>query len=145
MSILSTLIKSIAGGTPPAQALATAASQAETWLGQIGNSIEQTVQNDPAVKLAVDNLVTDGKAALAVGAQWAGTALGGQLGNFAGEIEALIGKYAPLVAGASGGPLAAAGVAAVQALAQVGVAAVNSEIAAVVAANSPASPAKPGS
>ncbi|HKT54740.1 MAG TPA: hypothetical protein VJP88_09830 [Caulobacteraceae bacterium] len=144
MSILSTLIKSIAGGTPPAQALATAAGQTETWLGQIGNSIEQTLQHDPAVQAAVTHLVVDGKAALAVGAQWAGTALGGQLGNFAAEVETLIGKYAPLVAGASGGPLAAAGVAAIQALAQVGVAAVNSEVAAVVAANTPTAPAKAG-
>lgn len=138
MSILSTLIKSIASGAPPAQALAVAAGQTETWLGQIAHGIEQTVQQDPAVQTAVSDLVTDGKAALAVGAQWAGTALGGQLGSFAGEVEALIGKYAPLVAGANGGPLAAAGVAAIQALAQVGIAAVNSEVASVMAANGPA-------
>jgi hypothetical protein len=131
MSILSQLI----GGKIT---LAQAVAETETWLGQVANSIEQAVQSDPAVQSAVNTLVTDGKAAVDVGAQWASTAIAGGLSAFAGEVEALVDKYVPVLAGAAGGPLSAAAVTAIQALAQVGTAAVNSEVTAVIAKTTPA-------
>jgi hypothetical protein len=138
MSIASTFFKSVASGTPIAQALATAASQTETWLGQIGQKLVQAAQSDPAVHAAVTNLTTDGKVILTVGAQWANTAIAGGLGEFATELEALVAKYAPIVAGASRGPLTAAALTGIQALGQVGVAVVNSTLAEVAASASPA-------
>lgn len=117
--------------------LAQAVARTETWLGQVGNAIEKTVQNDPAVQGAVNTLVADGKVAITVGADWAETALSGGLGQFATEVEGLVGKYIPLIAGAAGGPLSAAAVTAVQALIDVGTSAIKAEATSVIAAQTP--------
>jgi hypothetical protein len=115
-------------------------TEVETWLGQVEHGIEQALSNDPAVQAAVNAFVADGKAAINVAADWAGTAIAGGLGSFSSELAVLIGKYAVQIAGASGGPLSAAAVTALQALTQVGVAAVQHEVAAIVA--SAGAPAK---
>jgi hypothetical protein len=130
MSILSDLIS---GKITLQQALA----ETETWLGQIGHGIEKTVEADPAVQGAVSTFVADGKAAINLGAAWADTAIAGGLSAFAGEVESLVGKYVPILAGVAGGPLSAAAVTAIQALAQVGASAVNSEIASLIAKTTP--------
>src|SRR5271170_3686290 len=117
MSVLSNLL---AGKITLADAVAEAAN----WLGQTAASIEKSVAGDPSVQSAVDTAITDGKAAIAVGADWAGTAISGGLADFAADIAPLVTKYASQLAGGAGGPLSAAAITVVQALGQVGVAAV---------------------
>jgi hypothetical protein len=113
--------------------LAQAASEAETWLGQTEASIEKAIAGDPGVQAAVNTFIADGKAAITVGAEWSGTALSGGLTEFASDLAALVAKYVPSLIGTAGGPLAAAAVTAIQALGQVGVAAVQHEVATIVA------------
>jgi hypothetical protein len=113
--------------------LAQAASEAETWLGQTEASIEKAIAGDPGVQAAVNTFIADGKAAITVGAEWSGTALSGGLSEFASDLAALVAKYVPSLIGTAGGPLAAAAVTAIQALGQVGVAAVQHEVATIVA------------
>jgi hypothetical protein len=126
MSILSQLIQGKI-------TLSQAVGEAETWLGQTETSIEKSIASDPAVQSAVNTVIADGKAAIAVGADWAGTALSGGLANFADELASLVTKYVPKLIGSAGGPLAAASVTAIQALGSVGVAAVQHEVANIVA------------
>lgn len=147
MSILSQVLS---GKITPAQGF----QQAMTWLGQTETSIVSAVKSDPAVVAAVNSLIAEGKTAIQVGADWSNTALRGQLGAYEAEAAALIQKYAPMLAGAVGGPaagaLTAAGLTAVQALGQIGVAVVQHEIATFVVAaggsapNSVAAAAGPG-
>ena len=125
MSILSQLIE---GKITLAQAI----GEAETWLGQTETTIEKSIAGDPAVQAAVSTVITDGKAALNVGADWAGTAIAGGLSDFAGELAGLVSKYVPTLIGTAGGPFAAAAVTAIQALGQVGVAAIQHEVATIV-------------
>ncbi len=113
--------------------LAQAASEAETWLGQTEASIEKSIAGDTAVQAAVTTVIADGKAAITVGADWAGTAISGGLSEFASDLAGLVSKYVPTLIGTAGGPLAAAAVTAIQALGQVGVAAVQHEVATIVA------------
>jgi len=126
MSILSQLIQGKI-------TLAQAAGEAETWLGQIESSIEKSIAGDPAVQAAVNTVISDGKAAIAIGADWAGTALSGGLSQFADDLAGLVTKYVPELIGTAGGPLAAASVTAIQALGQIGVAAIQHEVATIVA------------
>jgi hypothetical protein len=126
MSILSQLIQGKIS-------LSQAFSDAETWLGQTEASIQKSISGDPAVQSALNTVIADGKAAINVGADWAGTAMAGGLSSFAGDLAGLVSKYVPELIGPTGGPLAAAGVTALQALGQVGVAAVQHEIASLVA------------
>lgn len=133
MSILSALLD---GQITPATAL----TEAEEWLGQTVHNIETGVQNDPSVKAAVNTFISDGKAAIAVGTDWAGTALSGILSAYAQEGDALLKKYLPLVTGAAGGPLSAAEMAAAQALVSVGVATVQHGMASVISAPKPTAP-----
>jgi len=138
MSIFSQLIT---GKITLAQALA----EAETWLGQTETSIEKAIAGDPAVQSAVTTVIDDGKAAITVGADWAGTAIAGGLSAFASDLADLVAKYVPDLVGTAGGPLAAAGVTAIQALGSVGVAAIQHEIATVVAGGSAAAAPAPAS
>lgn len=112
----------------------TALTEAETWLGQTETSIAKSISGDPVVQAAVTTAITDGKAAIGVAVSWAGTAMSGELGNLAVEAGALVTKYAPLLIGAAGGPLAAAAVTAIQAIGEVAVAAVQHEISTTLAA-----------
>ena len=82
---------------------------------------------------AVNTAIADGKAAITVGADWADTAIAGGLSQFAAEIAPLVTKYADQLAGQGGAPLSAAAITVVQALGQVGVAAVQHEVASIVA------------
>ena len=123
--------------------LSQALSEAETWLGQMETSIEKAIIGDPAVQSAVDTVIADGKAAITVGADWAGTALAGGLSEFANDLASLVAKYVPALIGPAGGPLAAAGVTAIQALGEVGVAAIQHEVATIVAGGASASAAAP--
>jgi hypothetical protein len=116
--------------------------EAEAWLGQTESRIEKAVAGDPAVQAAVNTVIADGKAAISIGADWAGTAISGGLSAFADDLAALVAHYVPALVGASGGPFAAAAVTALQALGQVGVAAIQHEVATVVSGASPA-PAAP--
>lgn len=117
--------------------LAQAAQEAESWLGQTEASIEKSIAGDPAVQSAVGAVIADGKAAISIGADWAGTAISGGLSEFADEVAGLVTKYVPTLIGTVGGPLAAAAVTAIQALGSVGVAAVQHEVATVVTGASP--------
>lgn len=135
MSILSQLLQGKIS-------LAQAFGEAEAWLGQAETSIEKSVAGDPGVQSAINAAIADGKSAISVGADWAGTALAGGLSGFAGELATLMGKYVPALIGPAGGPLAAAGVTALQALGQVGVAAIQHEVATLVT-GSGANPAVP--
>jgi len=126
MSILSNLL---AGKI----SLATALAEAENWLSQAATSIEKSIAGDPAVQSAVNTAIADGKAAITVGADWADTAIAGGLSQFAAEIAPLVTKYADQLAGQGGAPLSAAAITVVQALGQVGVAAVQHEVASIVA------------
>ena len=112
--------------------IAQAFSQAETWLGQTEARIEKAIAGDPAVQAAVNTVIADGKAAITVGADWAGTAMSGGLSSFADELSGLVARYVPQLVGASGGPFAAAAVTAIQALGQVGIAAIQHEVATVI-------------
>ena len=112
--------------------LATAAAETMTWLGQCETSIAKDVASDPAVQSAVNTFIADGKAAVTVAGSWADTAISGGLGAFSAEIAVLVTKYAPILAGSVGGPLSAAAVTALQALAQIGVAAVQHEVTTVL-------------
>jgi hypothetical protein len=136
MSILSNLL---AGKIT----LATALAQAEAWLGQTAASIEKSVAGDPAVQSAVGAAIADGKAAINVGADWAGTAISGGLSDLAADIAPLVAKYAAQLAGEVGAPLSAAAVTVIQALGQVGVAAVQHEVANLVAGDPPQAAAAP--
>ena len=129
MSILSNLL---AGKIT----LAAAVAEAEAWVGQTAASIEKSIAGDPAVQSAVNLAIADGKAAVAIGADWAGTAISGGLSQFAAEIAPLVTRYAGQLAGAAGGPLSAAAITVIQALGQVGVAAVQHEVATMVAGGS---------
>jgi len=131
MSILSQLIQGKI-------TLAQAAQDAESWLGQTEASIEKSIAGDPAVQSAVNNVIADGKAAITVGADWAGTAISGGLSEFADEVAGLVTKYTPDLIGPAAGPLAAAAVTAIQALGAVGVAAVQHQVATIVTGASPA-------
>lgn len=133
MSILSQLLQ---GKITLAQAL----TQAEVWLGQTETSIEKSIASDPAVQAAVNTVIADGKAAIQVGADWAGTALSGGLSTFAEDIAAIVTKAVPALIGTAGGPLAAAEVTAIQALGSVGIAAVQHEVASIITATSPTKP-----
>jgi hypothetical protein len=132
MSILSDLINQKI-------TLATAMTEAETWLGQTETTIEKSIAADPAVQSAVTTAITDGKAALSVAESWAGTAMSGELGNLAAEAAALVAKYIPQLIGATaGGPLGAAAVTAIQAIGEVGVAAIQHGVTtALTATNTP--------
>jgi hypothetical protein len=134
MSILSQLIQGKI-------TLAEAAQQAETWLGQTETSLEKDITGDPGMQAAVSTVIADGKAAIAVGADWAGMAISGGLSNFAEDLAGLVTKYVPALIGTTGGPLAAASVTAIQALGEVGVAAIQHEVATLVAGPAPAAPA----
>jgi hypothetical protein len=123
--------------------LAGAFGEAETWLGQTESRIEKAVAGDPAVQAAVNTVIADGKAAISVGADWAGTAISGGLSAFADDLAALVAHYVPALVGASGGPFAAAAVTALQALGQVGVAAIQHEVATVVSGVAPGTLAAP--
>ena len=116
--------------------LSQALSEAETWLGQTEASIEKALAGDPAVQSAVTTVIADGKAAISVGADWAGTALSGGLSEFASDLASLVTKYVPALIGPTGAPLAAAGVTAIQALGEVGVAAIQHQVATIVAGGS---------
>ena len=135
MSILSQLIQGKI-------TLAQAAGETETWLGQTEASIEKSILGDPAVQSAVNTVITDGKAAISVGADWAGMAISGGLSAFADELAGLVSKYVPNLIGSAGGPLPAAAVTAIQTLGQVGVAAIQHEVATVVTGSSASG--KPG-
>jgi hypothetical protein len=134
MSILSQLIQ---GKITLSQAF----GQAETWLGQTESRIEKAVAGDPAVQAAVSTVIADGKAAITVGADWAGTAISGGLSAFADDLAALVAHYVPALVGTSGGPFAAAAVTALQALGQVGVAAIQHEDATIVSGAATPAPA----
>jgi hypothetical protein len=134
MSILSQLIQGKI-------TLAQAVGEAETWLGQAEASIEKAIAGDPSVQAAVTTAIADGKAAVTVGADWAGTAISGGLSDFADDLAALVTKYVPELIGTAGGPLAAAAVTAIQALGQVGVAAIQHEVALIVTGSSGSAPA----
>jgi hypothetical protein len=136
MSILSSLIK---GQITLAQAF----TQAETWLAQTEARIQKDIAGDPAVQAAVNTVIADGKAAINVGADWAGMAISGGLSGFADELSGLVAKYVPQLVGASGGPFAAAAVTAIQALGAVGVAAIQHEVATVISGAAAPVPAAP--
>jgi hypothetical protein len=125
MSILSQLLQGKIS-------LAQAFGEAEAWLGQAETSIEKSVVGDPGVQAALNTVIADGKAAISVGADWAGTAIAGGLASFAADLATLVGRYVPSLIGPAGGPLAAAGVTAIQALGEVGVAAIQHEVATLV-------------
>ena len=129
MSILSQLIQGKI-------TLAQAAQEAETWLGQTEASIEKSIAGDPAVQSAVNTVIADGKAAISIGADWAGAAISGGLSEFADEVAGLVTKYVPNLIGAAGAPLSAAAVTAIQALEQVGVAAVQHQVATIITGTS---------
>jgi hypothetical protein len=108
----------------------TAFKEAENWLGQTETSIEKSITSDPVVQAQINTALDAGKQAISIGAQWAGTALSGELGNLAVEASALVSKYAPLLIGeAAGGPLGAAAVTAIQAVGDVGISAIQHAIA----------------
>ncbi|HEX4180292.1 MAG TPA: hypothetical protein VHY32_05840 [Caulobacteraceae bacterium] len=71
--------------------------------------------------------------------------MSGGLSAFASDLAGLVSKYVPELIGPSGAPLAAAGVTAIQALGQVGVAAIQHEIATIVAGGSAAAAPAPAS
>lgn len=126
MSIFSQLIS---GKISLSQAL----TEAEAWLGQTETSIERSIASDPAVQSAVNVAISDGKTALTTAESWAGTAISGGLSAFAGELSVLVGKYVPqLIGSAVGGPLGAAAITAIQALGEVGAAAVQHEVATII-------------
>lgn len=127
MSIVSDLLKSKI-------TLQQAFSEAMTWLGQTETSVVSSISSDPTVKAAVSTFVDDGKAALQIGASWAGTALAGTLSAYADEASTLLQKYATNLIGSAGNPLTAAELTAIQALGDVGKAIVQHETAAIVVA-----------
>jgi len=129
MSILSAVLE---GKETTEQGL----TQAEQWLQTSLKAIAADLKGDPAVSAAVTTLASDGKAALGVAAEWAGTALSGELAQLADEAAALVVKYAPRVLGGAN-PLTAAGLTVLQALAGVGAAAIKHEVAALQAAAAP--------
>jgi hypothetical protein len=127
MSILSNVLS---GKITPAQGF----QQAMSWLGMTETSVVSSIKADPTVQSALNTFATDGKAAIQVGADWAGTAISGTLSAFADEASTLVQKYVTNLIGSAGNPLSAAELTAIQALGQVGQAIVQHEVGAIVVA-----------
>lgn len=102
------------------------------WATKTEATVQKDIQSDPIVQAAITSLQDAGKAAVQVGADWAGTAASGELAALAGEAAALVTKYVPRLLGATAGPLGVAGVTLLQALGSVGAAAIQHEVANVV-------------
>lgn len=109
-------------------------------LNWIKAQFAKIVAASPASAAAVTDFETKAAAIEQAGADWVDTAVGPALGQFADEAADLVAKYAPQLigAGASAALTPAAGVA-LQALAQVGTAVIQHEVAQLVASQAPAS------